>query len=120
MYRKRSASGERRAASILTRARDPSRELLELATGEGSKALSIGYSIIATDVVDYFINASTIQFFSTNLTNRFEQMGVSVCERSDGSRHRCTIPLKMPLDGRCLGAKSSAVKRVLKWSREST
>jgi hypothetical protein len=40
--------------------------------------------------------SSTIQFVSTNLTNRLEQIGVSVrvLKRSDGtSRHRRRIPL---------------------------
>ena len=41
------------------------------------------------------MSASTIQFVSTNLTNRFEQIGVSVgvLKRSDGSRIRRIIPL---------------------------
>jgi hypothetical protein len=41
------------------------------------------------------MSVSTIQFVSTNLKNRFEQMGVSVCalKRSDGSRDRRRILL---------------------------
>jgi hypothetical protein len=43
----------------------------------------------------HFISASIIQFVSTNLTNRFEQITVSVrvLKRSDGSWHRRRIPL---------------------------
>jgi hypothetical protein len=69
--------------------------------------------------------------FAVNiLINRFEQMGVSICvlKRSDGSRQRRRISLalngtkrvdplglrqlKIPLNGRCLEAKNSTVKRV--------
>jgi hypothetical protein len=73
------------------------------------------------------MSASTIQFVSTDLTNRFKRIGVGVhvFKRSDGSRHRCRCrillhrnstksvdplelrQLKMPLDGMNLGAKSS-------------
>jgi hypothetical protein len=40
------------------------------------------------------MSASIVQFISSNLTNRFEQIGVSVrvLERSDGSRNRRRIP----------------------------
>jgi hypothetical protein len=41
------------------------------------------------------MSASSIQFVSTNLTNRFEQMGVNSCalKRSDGSRRKRRITL---------------------------
>jgi hypothetical protein len=91
----------------------PNSELLKLATGEGSMGFFIGFSF-TTDAMDYFMSDSTIHFVSTNMLDRFEQMGVTACvlKRSNGSRHRCRIPMKMSLDGRCLGAKSSNVKRV--------
>jgi hypothetical protein len=66
------------------------RELLELAAGEGSKGLFVGCTC-TTDVMDKFMSASIIQFVSTNLTNRLEQIcvvSIRVLECSDGSRHR--------------------------------
>ncbi len=40
--------------------------------------------------MDQLISVSTIQFVSTNLTHRLEQIGVSVrvLKRIDGNRHR--------------------------------
>jgi hypothetical protein len=62
--------------------------------------------------MDYFMSASTIQFVSTNLTNRFEQIGVSarVLNRSDGSRHRRRIPLPN-------GTKSMDPLELTAWER---
>jgi hypothetical protein len=69
-----------------------SRELLEFVTGEGTKGLFVESGFTMKEME----RSSTIHFVSTNLTNRFEQIGVSVCDRmrSDGtSRHRRRIPL---------------------------
>jgi hypothetical protein len=62
------------------------KKLLELATGEGTKCKIVGCSF-TTDVMHQFMGASIIQFVTTNLTNRFEQISVSahVLKRSDGS-----------------------------------
>jgi hypothetical protein len=69
----------------------PNSELLELATNEGTKVLFVGCSC-TTDVINHFMSDSIVLFVSKNLTNRFEQIGVSVgvLKRSDGSRHRRT------------------------------
>jgi hypothetical protein len=63
----------------------PNTKLLELATGEGTKGKLVSSSL-TTDEMHQFISAGIIQF-STNLTNRLEQIGVSVriLTRSDGS-----------------------------------
>jgi hypothetical protein len=53
------------------------RELLERATGEGAKGMFVWCSC-NTDAMDQFMSASTIQFVPTNMTNRFEQVVVSV------------------------------------------
>jgi hypothetical protein len=69
-----------------------SRELLEFVAGEGAKGLFVESSFITEEME----RASIIQFASTNLTNRLEQISVSVrvLKRSDGtSRHRRRIPL---------------------------
>jgi hypothetical protein len=72
----------------------PNRKLLQLATGEGTKGKLVSCSF-TTDVMHQFMRASIIQVVPTNLTNRFEQIGVSarVLKRSDGSWHRRRIPL---------------------------
>jgi hypothetical protein len=80
--------------------------------------------------MDQFMGASTILFVSTNLTNRFEQMGVGlyVLKRSEARRHKRRIPLprngtksvdllelrqlKLQLNGRCLGVKINIGKRL--------
>jgi hypothetical protein len=59
----------------------PNRELLELTTGEGTKGLFVGCSC-TTDVMDHFMSASIIHFVSMNLTNCFEQIGVSYASSS--------------------------------------
>jgi hypothetical protein len=70
------------------------KELLELAAGERTKRLFDGCSC-SRDVMHQFMSASIIQFVSANLTNCFEQIGVSVrlLKRSDGSRHRRRMAL---------------------------
>jgi hypothetical protein len=71
----------------------PKRELLELATGDTTKGLFVGCSC-STDMMDLFMIATIIQFVSTNLTDRVEQIGVSVLvlKRSGDSRHRRRTP----------------------------
>jgi hypothetical protein len=57
----------------------PIGKLLELATGDGPKALVVRCSF-TTDVIDSSVRASTIQFVSTNLTN--------VSDKSASAQHR--------------------------------
>jgi hypothetical protein len=85
-----SAAGERQAAFIPRRARDS--KLLAFVTGEGTKGLFVESGFAMEEME----RTSIIHFVSTNLTNRFEQISVSVRvrKRSDGtSRHRRRIPL---------------------------
>jgi hypothetical protein len=54
----------------------PNSKRLELATSEETKGLFFGCSP-TTDAMDYFMSASTVQFVSTSVIYRFEQIGVT-------------------------------------------